>query len=218
MRLIDGDALVKVLEREKLSWTTLKDQTLWDALCNYARNAPTITPAPAEGDAISRKDILSRLGLTRSIYRSDQVEFREYNDAIRAVLACPALPAPTDVVTVEDVVEGVEFMDEHGSTYQVAGAEEFMYVYGTRPTDSSGGGIERDPSDRLCLPRMLVAAMLNAAETITWPDGHPRAKKPGPALEDLVIEYTNLPDMDSCRGLELVTLMAQAAERAKREK
>ena len=87
-----------------------------------------------------------------------------------------------DVVTVDDVRDGVVFMDEHGSTYQVAGAGEFMYVYGTRPTDSFGTDIERDPSDRLCLPRMLVAAMLNAAESIEWPKGHRLAKKEEPDL------------------------------------
>lgn len=89
------------------------------------------------------------------------------------------------MVTADDVVEGVEWFD--GKRHQSVSA---CFL---------SGDVEVGGAQSRCFSRKAVAAMLNAAETVTWPKGH-RLAKPGTGatllellkrIEPILREYKN---------------------------
>ena len=140
-------------------------------LAAYLREPALPLPQPeplAEGDAISRKWLLDRTHDTSFIWGR--------SDARRLVEEAPAIPcaqpeAGVDCATVEDVVEGIEWM---------AGIERLHVGSASK----SAGATVWNSGDRDCLILSLesVADLLNGAlrrgGTVTWPEGHRRNPKP----------------------------------------
>lgn len=124
------------------------------------RNAPTVTLQPAEGDAISREAVLE-LFPDRE-YRSPSEDI--WRHKVLNLPSIPATPAPdVDVVTVEEIVEGIEFPD----------CVRVIKVNG------SVALIGLNESSSFYLSKEAVADLLTGAlrrdESVTYPEGHKRS-------------------------------------------
>lgn len=168
VRLIDGNALLAQVDG------TFPDTNHTAVFITHCiRNAPTVTQQPADGDAISREAAIAAIRRDQMCYSLEVNADRQAEQDIRMLenLPCiPSLPVATpaqdvDRVTAEDVVEGMEFRIGDGVTrVQKLGVGWSM--------------LREDGEELICLPDAMVAAMLNAAESVTWPEGHPRNPKP----------------------------------------
>lgn len=201
VRLIDANALLESIEADlKVPLTVVVRETL-TTMKHRIKNAPTIT-AEGDGDAISRSAAINAI---RSLPVRSSSPISQALDEIRNLPSIPV--APAEVVTAEDVCAGIVF-DDGQFNHRVATVQ-----------DAVSRLVERDGED--VLPRWVatstVAAMLNAAESITWPPNHRLAKPEEPTLLELAKEYVGLYDMDTKRGLELIELMKAAIKRAEAE-
>ena len=172
VRLIDGNALLEEIQTAQenhaiFTWGELAQ------VIRYAMNTLPPQPEPvADGDAISRSaviDIAKRFGY---------VTIPEMIKAISDLPSIPcAQPEAADVVTAEDVVEGMEWFDGT-SSYKI----DKVHPWGSVDLDEWVLNIK------------AVAAMLNVAESIGWPEGHRRNPKPKQPtlLEELLQAYEGL--------------------------
>lgn len=143
------------------------------------------------------------------------------DDVRRAINSAPAITPALGPVTAEDVCEGIEFYDLHGCKYEVGtvAGGRFAEVWDTMPTDSSGADRGRD--QRIAFPTELVAVLLNAAETITWPKGS-RFYEPEREISELEAAAARVSRLlknvldTRAAGYAAILDDAIAAERAKR--
>jgi len=164
MRLIDADALLWKITHA-LDWSEA------DTLSEL-RNAPTVTLQPTDGDAISREAAIAAIRRDQMCYSLEVNADRQAEQDIRMLENLPALPSlpvatpaqDVDRVTAEDVVEGIEWFD--GGQKHLLGA-----------VDACAACVGNSSFKRW-FSKKAVAAMLNAAESVTWPEGHPRNPKP----------------------------------------
>lgn len=164
--------VVETVERLCRNAPTLKsreEQALDRGIESWAKaTGNTIPPQPeavAVGDAISRSRLLLLSGSASTLAALKAMIERE--PALPSIPATPAL----DVVTVEDVVVGIEWMDREKSERHriVRSAGDWADV-------AYGGFLAGDGEHTFS--KKAVAAMLSVAESISWPDGHPRNQTP----------------------------------------
>lgn len=203
IRPIDGNALLEAINAEAALHHIRRGLYPYMAVGTVQRvinNAPTLLPTQpepvADGDAISREALLKQFNLG-TLRRGKWEGSADVIEAIRNAPALPsAQPEAADVVTVEDVVEGIRFEDKPGFLYEIGEVldHKITTIYGTRPTDSANADWKRDENDKLAMHIDMAVAMLNVAESISWPEGHRRNPKPKDPtlLEELLQAYEEL--------------------------
>lgn len=182
IRPIDGNALLDELMKVIGDVLSPGERSMANTVIRWIKAAPTLPqPEPvagaADGDAVSREaviDIAKRFGY---------VTIPEMIKAIGDLPSIPATPA-LDVVTVEDVVVGIEWMDREKSERHriVRSAGDWADV-------AYGGFLAGDGEHTFS--KKAVAAMLNVAETIGWPDSHRRSPK-HKSIDDQIDEVGDL--------------------------
>ena len=199
MRLIDADALLAVLNAGKCSsnsWNAGVDHAI-----NSVRNAPTLQP---DGDAISRAAVLERIR-TISSYMPPLGEKAVKRDALaNEIKNLPALPVTApDVVTAEDVVEGIEWRLDEFEYKCFWSTDRWMLA-------------SKHSTHQVAIDKQSVAAMLNVAESVMWPEGHPRnptKPKPPTLLEAAEMVLAEVPYPEAFH--EIVKELKAAIEREK---
>lgn len=166
MRLIDADKLrAKVMDLSSYAQCQTRFEDLIEA-------APTATLQPADGDAISRETAIAAIRRDQMCYSLEVNADRQAEQDIRMLENLPALPSlpvatpaqDVDRVTAEDVVEGIEWFD--GGQKHLLGAVDACAV------------CVGNSSFKRWFSKKAVAAMLNVAESVSYPEGHPRNPKP----------------------------------------
>jgi hypothetical protein len=137
----------------------------WSMVRSMVINAPTIELPQPTGDAISREaviDIIKRFG------------YVTVAEMINAVDELPSIsPAKYGV---EDVTKGVGWVCGGLRKRIVRAGRGYADV---TFLDGSDDGVDCEPT----FSTASVAAMLNAADTVTFPVGHPRNPKVEPELD-----------------------------------
>lgn len=174
IRPIDGNALFDAVNGIS---TAVYSNMVWvhkASVISHIKAAPTLPqPEPvAVGDAISREAAIETL------MKWVQWPGQGTLEGLRAMLdAIPSIPcaqpeAGVDVVTVDDVVEGISYF---GIDFEKSAADELIRAF-------------------YDWPKQAIADLLNGAlrrgETVTWPEGHRRNPTPKKNGYEKFAEFT----------------------------
>ena len=124
--------------------------------------APTIELPQPTGDAISREDVLRSLHRVAS---QTSVDSKSRSVMVTAIESVESLPSISPKYGVEDVQPGIEFK---------LGQLRYRTQKGAIVRTSEDGCID---IISMAFEKLAVAAMLNAADSVTFPVGHPRNPK-----------------------------------------
>jgi hypothetical protein len=222
---VDGDAisrseLVKAIGKYKNGF--FSPDTTPKAILHHcqgiAKRAPALPSIPATpaldvdvpGDAISRSRAISLVvagtpdGLRLAdVHCNAEAVVRLLQEIPALPIAPCAQPEAVDSVTAEDVVEGIEWFDGkmHHDIQQISVSGEVLIGTGTFMRHFS---------------KKAVVAMLNVADEITFPEGHPRNPKPKTPKEPTLLEVVEsiLEDLADDDTPVWVTLEQERALRA----